>query len=104
SLSLTGTTSVAVSGPAGSSLTATFTNPDGTPASISANCEALAQTPTSTTTPVPPTVTPTASPTPAGDRVITIQLALCGRSNPNTRSCNGNDRTLDGYTVRFDIY
>jgi len=100
---------VSAVGPAGSSLTATFTNPDGTPQSVLASC-ASAATPTATNTPGPPTatpvatLTPTATATPAGYQVITVQKAMCNRINSNTNSCNGSDASLTGYTVTYDVY
>ncbi|MBV9169983.1 MAG: hypothetical protein JOZ81_07860 [Chloroflexi bacterium] len=50
------------------------------------------------------TLTPTSTATPAGHQTITVQKALCARVNSNTQSCNGNDTSLSGYTVTFDVY
>src|SRR5262249_35114215 len=97
----------AISGPADSSLTATYVNPDGTTSSIFSNCATPTATPTPTNTPVPPTATPTPTPTvgivAVGYQVITVQKARGNRINTNTLSCNGSDDSLTGYVVTFDI-
>ncbi|MBV9600433.1 MAG: hypothetical protein JOZ87_26790 [Chloroflexi bacterium] len=46
----------------------------------------------------------TLTPTAAGYQTITVQKALCATVNSNTQSCNGNDTSLSGYTVTFDVY